>query len=153
MASVAPNPPDLLERIEGYVLRYGLADTQFGQMVNREPGLLKTLRNGRQCGQGVLDKILAFITKPPRYHTRGSRIAAAYRRAKAATIRSEAEAKLHRATDPLEQAKQHLQRRGYNVFQASVVDPFLDGWVVGAKPDPLNDNELLDLARRRGWAG
>jgi hypothetical protein len=158
MATAPASPPPLIQpadlpaRVEAYLERHHLAPSQFGMMVNREPGLVATLRKGRKFRERVLAQLLDFISKPPPHSgTRGGRIASAYRAAKVTNMKTEAAARLHRETDPVEQAKRHLQRRHYIVFAASVVDPFRTGWVVGNKPDPLNDNDLIEFARSRGW--
>lgn len=152
-APLPPPQPSLLELIDAYRAKHHLTDSQFGSMANREPALVSSLRKGRQCGPRIEEKILAFLKKPPPYRSgRHAAHAAAYRRVKAANIKSEGAARAFRETDPVERAKTYLQRNGFRVFAAVVVNPALDGWVVGCKPAPLNDNELIDMARRRGWA-
>lgn len=146
--------PTLLERVEAYMQRYGLAPTQFGMIANREPALVKTLRKGRVCRGRVLAKVLETLEKPPPSSSRrGTRLAILYRRAKIHNSRTEAAAILDREKDPTEQAKRHLQRKGYRVFAMSVIDPLQDGWVVGNKPQPLTDHQLQGMARRYGWSG
>lgn len=149
--ATAPIPePTLLEQVEAYILRYRVADSLFGQMVNNEPALVRTLRGGRRCGDRILNKIVTFLDKPPPARSRRG----AYRRTKLETKRADVEdaaAALRRQTDPVELAKRHLQQRGYRVFSAAVIDPYRDGWVVGNRPEPLNDNDLITLALQRGF--
>lgn len=54
-----------------------------------------------------------------------------------------------RANDPLELAKRHLRRRGWNVFSGTVIG-FNDGtFVIGTRLH--TEAELLALAERHGW--
>jgi hypothetical protein len=57
----------------------------------------------------------------------------------------------HRANCPLEQAKAHLRRRGWNVFSAAVLDGPVDRFVVGTRPRPMTKRQLLAFAARYGW--
>ncbi|HEX5183605.1 MAG TPA: hypothetical protein VFW19_10700 [Allosphingosinicella sp.] len=58
-------------------------------------------------------------------------------------------ANAERAADPVEQAKLHLRRRGWNVFSGTVLG-YRDGtYVVGTRL--YTKAELLALAERQGW--
>lgn len=56
-------------------------------------------------------------------------------------------------TDPFEQAKQFLQRRGMVVFCCSVVGGPKDLFVIRGKDGPFSRAEIVRLAERKGWGG
>lgn len=155
-----PAPPagelsQLIPLCEAYMLQHGLSETQFGVMAAREPALMATLRRGRHPRAGKEAQIRALLAGPPSASTRSraTRLAERARATVAAAAAIEVEAKAHRLGDPVQQAKRHIQAQGFAVFSASVVDPAKTGWQVGTKPDPLTDDELIAMARRRGWEG
>lgn len=142
----------LLADCEEYRRRYRLAESQFGILAAREPGLLSTLRKGRRPRRAKAEQIRAVLAAPPPYRDgRGSVLARRARETIAIATEEERAAAVHRLGDEFEQAKRHLQRLGYAVFSASVVDPDRKGWMVGRKPDPLTTEELTAMARRLGW--
>jgi hypothetical protein len=55
-----------------------------------------------------------------------------------------------RHDDPVLRAQLELQRRGYIVVAADVIRPGVQGWIVGGRPKPLTDEDLIALARSRG---
>lgn len=56
-----------------------------------------------------------------------------------------------RAACPVEQAKAHLRRKGFNVFCASVIDGPSDRFVIAGREGLLTRAELLAMAERHGW--
>ena len=58
----------------------------------------------------------------------------------------------HRREDPFERAKSHLQRLG-PVFSATYRDGPAGMWFVDGQRDFLTDEQVIELAKRKGWAG
>lgn len=58
-----------------------------------------------------------------------------------------------RAADPVEQAKTHLRRLGWNVYDAGVIHGPPDHFVIGLSGEFHSRSELFDIAERRGWKG
>jgi hypothetical protein len=71
-------------------------------------------------------------------------------RALGAAARDEIDRREQRATDPVEMARLYLQRRGYVVVRADVVDGPTDCWEVRGR-GWLTDAELIALAQRQGF--
>lgn len=57
---------NLLRHIERYLKETGLPPTKFGRLAVRDPRLVHDLRRGRQPGQRMEMRVLAFITDTKR---------------------------------------------------------------------------------------
>jgi hypothetical protein len=65
---------------------------------------------------------------------------------------AEAQQTQARLSDPVLAAQLHLQRRGYIVTAAQVIDPEQRGWRVGGRSAPLDDTDLIALAQSLGMS-
>ncbi|WBO23962.1 hypothetical protein [Sphingomonas abietis] len=63
----------------------------------------------------------------------------------------DAAARHARETNLIERARLHLQRRGYVVVRAGIVDGPANRWDVRGRDRWLTDDELLALAQRNGF--
>lgn len=151
---------ELLREVEAFMARYEVVDTQFGSMAVGSSKFVFDLRKGRQPRPKTIARCAEFMAMGNPWHRfPKSRFARKY----AKTVKRNAEADRQQrefiATDPLEQAKIFLRRQGFNCFNATVMagtnvkmQRTLVGMVyVGMKL--LDRDELLAMARRRGWTG
>lgn len=70
----------------------------------------------------------------------------------AAAVMHEADAAEFRRTDPFEQAKSFLQRRG-PVFSAAMRGGPADQFIISGRPGFHTRDQLIALAREKGWQG
>jgi hypothetical protein len=55
------------------------------------------------------------------------------------------------AEQPVELARLHLQRRGYIIVRANMFGGRSDQWSIAGRRERLTDDELIELAVRRGF--
>jgi len=53
----------VLGKIDGYLKRTGMPPTRFGRLAVNDPRLVGDLRNGREPGQRVRERIDAFLAQ------------------------------------------------------------------------------------------
>ena len=51
----------ILPKIEKFLVRSGMAPTTFGVQVVKDPGLVFSMRDGRELRHGLRDKVVAFM--------------------------------------------------------------------------------------------
>jgi hypothetical protein len=141
----------LLDRVEEYLRAYRLAPTRFGKIVVGSPSLVNRMRDGKSLRQVTIDRIEAQLISPPRPMTKGEFKAKRYRIVMQAQILAEMNERDRRASDPHEQAANHLRRRFAPVCRATVHNANASGWYVGT--GIVTDEELLQRARTYGWRG
>lgn len=57
-----PTPAELVEKIEAFIARHGMAETRFGRDAVRDPNLLSDLRAGQRLpGLTKLNRIADFM--------------------------------------------------------------------------------------------
>jgi predicted transcriptional regulator len=52
---------DFLEMVENFLSNKGMSATTFGILANKEPNLVFTLREGRECREETQARVLDFI--------------------------------------------------------------------------------------------
>lgn len=144
-------PPPLLDRVNGYLSKHKLSPRRFSLLATGHPNVVHRLQSGRKPGRRTIERIEALMAGPPVLLTHRNYSARRYGLQCSAAIRKDNAARLHRANDPCEQAALHLRKDGWLVCKASVQTPGAEGYIVGRMS--LTDEEMLAMARKKGWAG
>lgn len=58
-----PTMPQILESIEAFLKRHDMPPSTFGREANREPQLIKSMREGRSPSHRVLERVFAFMAE------------------------------------------------------------------------------------------
>lgn len=144
----------VLVRIRAYMALHRISKTQFGMLAVNSPSLVDRLENGnspRVTTIHRIDQVLAF-PPPARFlpRSRATRLATRARARAEENLQIAAAATQARTDDPFEQAKRHLQQRGFPVFSATVIDP-ADTARTYVGQRPLFADELVRMAERYGF--
>lgn len=157
----------LLDEIRAFCRQHRIQPSQFGALAVRSPSLVIGLEQGRNLRPETVRRIRVVLDGgdpgavgsvrrimaaniAANYVSRGTRIARGYAKAKARNMAAEQASALHRATDPVEQAKLVIRRAGWACFEAAITRPEYHGqFFIGSRL--VTREGLLEFAERHGW--
>ncbi len=141
----------LLADVDAFLRKHDIEESQFSWMAVGWRQFVFKLRRGTRPREDTVKRVRDFMTADRSVRrTRFSRYAKAYSRAKKINMAIEAADKVFRATDPVEQAKAAIRRRGFHCFEAEIVRPGEIGkFMIGSRL--VTKDELLAFAERHGW--
>lgn len=141
----------LLADVDAFIRKHDMEETQFSAMAVGWRQLVFKMRRGTRPRYDTVKRVRDFMAAgQPARRSRFTRYAKAYATAKRRNMAIEAADKAFRATDPVEQAKAAIRRRGFHCFEAEIVRPSEIGkFMIGSRL--VTKDELLDFAERHGW--
>lgn len=149
--SIGEDRPPLLARVDVYLKKHRLSERRFSLLASGQPNLLHRVRQRQNPRKGTIELIEAMMAGPPVTLTPKVYKVRRYSLQVSETIRADLAERSRRATCPVEQAATFLRRDGWMVCRASVKVADATGFLVGRLS--LTDEEMMAMARKKGWEG